>query len=152
MADGTTAAMVDHLRRQGVRVTAPRRAVLDALGELGSHATAEQLHQRVRARHPDVSVSSVYRTMDLLARHGLVTHVHLGHGPAEYHLADDRHAHVVCDACGAVAEIPPALADPFAAEVERRLGFRVDLHHFALTGRCPGCPAPLAAEAVGREG
>jgi len=154
VADGTatTATLVEHLHRRGLRLTAPRRAVLEALGELGSHATAEQLHEHVRRRHPEVAASSVYRTMDLLTRLGVVTHVHLGHGPAEYHLAADRHAHLVCEGCGAVAEIPPSLAEPFAAEVEQRIGFRLDLHHFALTGRCPGCPPALDPDPAGREG
>lgn len=139
MAALSEEALVDQLRRRGVRVTAARRAVLEALADLGSHVTAEDLHQRVARRHPSVNPSSVYRTMDLLARLGVVTHVHLGHGPAQYHLADDEHAHLVCETCGAVVEIGPELSEPFARAVADRLGFELDLGHFALTGRCRRC-------------
>jgi len=131
--------LVSRLRASGVRITAPRRMVLAALAESGSHVTAEELHRRVRADHPEVSVSSVYRTMELLTDHGVVDHVHLGHGPAQYHLTQERHAHLVCNGCGAVSEVDASLSEPFAAEVERTLGFHLDLGHFALTGWCDVC-------------
>lgn len=123
-------------------MTATRRAVLSALVETGSHVTAEELHHRVSQRHPDVSASSVYRTMDLLAEQGVVDHVHLGHGPAEYHLATEGHAHLVCNGCGAVVELDPSLSAPFADRVAEVLGFRLDLRHFALTGWCRSCDDP----------
>lgn len=113
--------------------------VLAALVETGSHVTAEELHRRVRDEHPDVSVSSIYRTMDLLTDHGIVEHVHLGHGPAQYHLSHEQHAHLVCNGCTAIIELDPSISAPFADEVARQLGFHVDLSHFALTGWCDDC-------------
>ncbi len=113
--------------------------VLAALVETGSHVTAEELHRRVREEHPEVSVSSIYRTMDLLAHHGLVEHVHLGHGPAQYHLSDEQHAHLVCNGCQTIVELDATISAPFADEVIRQLGFHVDLGHFALTGWCDDC-------------
>lgn len=145
MAEVTTDELVEALRRRDVRITAPRRAVLDALVDAGSHVTAEALHSLVQARHPDVSHSSIYRTMDLLTDLGIVTHVHLGHGPAEFHLAEEAHSHLVCNGCGAVIELEHSLSDPLATAVADRFGFEVDLRHFALTGWCRDCrcgPAP----------
>lgn len=139
MAGVTTEELVDGLRRRGVRITAPRRAVLDALAEAGSHLTAEALHGLVQDRHPDISHSSIYRTMDLLSDLGIVTHVHLGHGPAEFHLAEEAHSHLVCNGCGAVTEVDRSVSDPFAGAVAERFGFHLDLRHFALTGWCREC-------------
>ena len=141
MSGLTVDDLVARLRASGVRITAPRRMVVAALADAGSHVTAEELHRRVRAEHPEVSVSSVYRTMDLLAAHGIVDHVHLGHGPAEYHLTHEEHAHLVCNGCGAIIELDPSLSAPFAARVADTLGFHVDLGHFALTGWCDACRA-----------
>ena len=139
--------LVERLRAAGVRITAPRRLVLAALAEAGSHVTAEQLHQMVGRDHPDVSSSSIYRTMDLLAEHGIVRHVHLGHGPAEYHLSAERHGHLVCNDCGSVSELAPELSAPFAGAVDDELGFDLDLSHFALTGWCRDCrPSPSRQE------
>ncbi len=139
MVERTADELVERLRSRGLRMTATRRAVLEALVEAGSHVTAEDLHALVRSRNPDVSHSSIYRTMDLLSEQGIVVHVHLGHGPAEYHLADDTHAHLVCTGCGAVAEVDPAVSEPFADTIAERFGFALDLRHFALTGRCRTC-------------
>lgn len=139
MAGGTADELVDGLRRRGVRITAPRRAVLDALVAAGSHVTAEALHVRVQALHPDISTSSIYRTMDLLTELGIATHVHVGHGPAQFHLAKDEHAHLACNGCGAVVQVDDALTQPFARTIEQRFGFALDLGHFALTGWCRDC-------------
>lgn len=139
MSGLTVGDLLARLRAAGVRITAPRRVVVAALAESGSHVTAEELHERVRSSHPDVSVSSVYRTMDLLAEQGIVDHVHLGHGPAQYHLTEEHHAHLVCNSCGSITELGPDLSAPFADEVADRLGFRLDLGHFALTGWCESC-------------
>lgn len=131
--------LVSKLRTSGVRITAPRRMVIDALVESGSHVTADDLLRRVRRSHPEVSTSSIYRTMELLTDHGVVQHVHLGHGPAQYHLADEHHAHLVCNRCGAVTELDPDVSAPFAERVAQELGFELDLGHFALTGWCARC-------------
>src|SRR5918999_3307606 len=99
--------LLDLVRANGGRVTAPRRAILAALLEADGHVTAEDLTARVQSRLPDVHVSTVYRTLETLADLGVVVHVHLGHGRAVFHLADDRHQHLVCDHCGRVIEAPP---------------------------------------------
>ena len=77
--------------------------------------------------------------------HGIVEHVHLGHGPAEWHLSDDRHLHLVCDDCGRLAEVADVIVQPFVRAVESATGYEVDLGHFALTGRCPHCARTPAA-------
>jgi len=130
------------LRAQGSRVTTARRAVLRSLLERREHTTAEQLAEQVRARHPDVHLSTVYRTLDALQHLGIVTHVHLGHGRAVYHLTDEIHHHAVCERCGAVIELPPELFGSVSDRLRRDFGFAVDTHHFALVGRCRSCGSP----------
>ena len=132
--------LLARLRGAGVRVTRARHAVIEALvaGE-HDHVTADALAARVAAAAPDVHLSTVYRTLDALEQLGLVTHVHLGHGRAVYHLTDRLHHHAVCETCGWVVELP----EDVLADVQQRLrhetGFEIDPHHFALVGRCAGC-------------
>ena len=130
------------LRAQGSRVTTARRAVLRSLIERHEHTTAEELAEQVRARHPDVHLSTVYRTLDALQHLGIVTHVHLGHGRAVYHLTDEIHHHAVCERCGAVIQLPPELFRSVSDRLRRDFDFTVDTHHFALVGRCGQCEAP----------
>ena len=129
------------LRAHGSRVTTARRAVLRSLLEHREHTTAEQLAEQVRARHPDVHLSTVYRTLDALQHLGVVTHVHLGHGRATYHLADDLHHHAVCDRCGAVVELPLSMFEDVATRLEAEHGFVAEPHHFAVVGKCAACAA-----------
>lgn len=129
------------LRARGYRLTPQRQLVLEAIATLG-HATADDILSRVRETANGINISTVYRTLDLLEELALVTHTHLGHGAPTYHVADDaEHVHLVCRACGAVAEVSP---DVVAATVDRLAadhGFAADVHHFAVFGRCAGCRA-----------
>ena len=136
----TTAAserILDRLRSDGGRITTVRRAVVTALVEADDHhVTAEALAMAVQARHPDVHRSTIYRTLDSLADVGVVDHVHLGHGRAVYHLADEPHHHHVCEECGHVIEVPEGVFDELAAALLAGYQFTIRPHHFAVLGRC----------------
>lgn len=143
MADSVD-ELLDALRAAGGRVTAPRRAVVSALVDAPGHVTAEELTSLVRAKHPDVAESTVYRILDELERLELVVHVHLGHGPASYHLAQTPHAHLVCTTCNKVVEIPIARFARLTRQLEADHGFVPDYAHFAIVGRCEVCREPAA--------
>ncbi|MBV8959841.1 MAG: transcriptional repressor [Actinobacteria bacterium] len=134
--------LLDALRAAGGRVTAPRRAVVGALVDAKGHVTAEELTALVRDKHPDVAESTVYRILDELERLELVVHVHLGHGPASYHLAQTPHAHLVCTTCNRVVEIPIARFARLTRQLETDHGFVPDYAHFAIVGRCEACREP----------
>ncbi len=101
--------------------------------------TAEDVAATVQQDHPDVHLSTVYRTLEALERLGVVDHVHLGHGRAVYHLADDDHHHLMCEECGAVIEVPETLFDDVARSVRQRYGFSLRSKHFAVVGTCRAC-------------
>ena len=84
------------LRARGLRLTAQRQLVLQAVLELG-HATPEQVHTAVREVAAGVNITTIYRTLELLEELGLVTHTHLSHGSPTYHAAGEhQHVHLVC--------------------------------------------------------
>lgn len=130
------------LRARGGRVTTCRRAILETFLGTGGHVTAEVLTAGVQVGQPDVHESTVYRFLDELERLGVVDHVHLGHGPAVYHLATDAHNHLVCDRCGKVVEVPETVFDDLRAHLRQEFGFAVQPRHFAVTGRCRECSEP----------
>lgn len=129
------------LRANGTRVTSSRRAVVAALLESSGHLSANDLNDLVSEAHPEVHQSTVYRTLETLVELGVVEHIHVAHGPAVYHLAEDHHLHLVCGRCGDVLDAPPALLSDAAKEVADRYGFRLAVGHVALTGRCRECQA-----------
>src|SRR4051794_41546495 len=146
MADGDerAARILARLQAGGGRVTTARRALIGALVAADHHVTADDLAACVQATHPDVHRSTIYRTLDALERLGVVDHVHLGHGRAVYHLADEAHHHLVCETCGFVVEVPEQLFDDLAAQVRSQYGFAIHPRHFAVIGRCNECGAEAA--------
>jgi Fur family ferric uptake transcriptional regulator len=133
------ALLCDALRARGERLTPARRRVLEVLAASAEHVTADDVLDQVQRTNPEVHRATVYRTLDTLTRLGITEHTHLGHGPAVYHLVDDLHQHLVCEACGRVIEAPATLF----RGVERRLrddyGFTMRPLHFAIVGRCRRC-------------
>jgi Fur family transcriptional regulator, ferric uptake regulator len=140
-------SILEQLRESGGRITSARRAVVAALVEPSDHRTAEDLIALVQATCPDVAPSTVYRILESLEEIGVVVHVHLGHGAAVYHLSETSHAHVVCEDCGRVVEVPPDLAKSIADGIRDRLDFWAALRHFSITGRCRACEAKRSKKA-----
>ena len=127
------------LRSRGGRATTPRRLLLQCLFNGAEHRTAEEFAVEVQKIAPDINISTIYRNLDELNQLGIIDHVHLGHGPAVYHLASESHAHLVCSECGATLEVPDEQFRSFQRAMKSSHGFTVDAHHFAMTGRCAGC-------------
>ena len=99
------------LHQRGLRVTPQRQLVLEAIDRLG-HATPDAVCAEVQAVASGVNLSTIYRTLELFERLGLVRHAHLGAGSATYHsAAAAAHLHLVCDGCGAIDEADIEVAE-----------------------------------------
>jgi len=144
--DQSVAGVIERLRATGGRATTARRLLLQSLFASSAHRTVEELAAEVQAEAPDVHISTVYRNLEELERMGVVTHVHLGHGPATYHLAPTTHCHLVCEECGTVLEVSDQLFASLAAATLRECGFTIDPHHFAMRGRCRDCAPGRASD------
>ena len=138
MADRSE-AIVALLRAKGGRMTSSRRVIIEVLLSGDAHLTADAIAEAVQRHHPDIHRSTVYRTLDTLTELGVVTHVHLGHGPSVFHLADEDHHHLVCSRCGGVIELPTKKLAALKRTIERDYRFRLDPAHFALGGSCAAC-------------
>ena len=144
-----TAPLAERLRAHGLRLTAQRQRVLEAVGAL-EHATPESIGARLReaagpgGAAPDTS--TVYRNLEVLERLGLVWHTHLGKGAPVYHAAEHQHLHVVCSECGEVTSVDPELLAGAAERLAAELGFTVDVGHVALSGTCRACRERAGSE------
>lgn len=127
------------VRSHGGRVSPAKRLVLEALFADDHHLSADEIGAAVQDQMPDVAMTTIYRNLDELQRLGVVTHSHLGHGPATYQLAAHTHAHFVCEECGTRLTAPDELFAGLARRAEEALGFRINPHHFAILGRCAHC-------------
>jgi Fur family ferric uptake transcriptional regulator len=140
------AGAVDELRAQGTRVTKARVAILAVLSSSDAHQSADDIAQAVDHIEPGVHRATVYRTLDSLVAAGLVAHTHLGHGTAVYHLITTPHAHLQCQQCGAVIDIPHSALRSVTKRVVDDYGFALDVGHSALLGLCKACQETSSAE------
>ncbi|MBK8470418.1 MAG: transcriptional repressor [Actinomycetales bacterium] len=132
--------LVTALRARGMRLTAQRRRIVAALGRLG-HATPDGVAAEVaRDGEAAVAASTIYRGLEALEELGIVAHTHLDRRAPTYHLAGHAdHIHLVCVGCGVVDEVPVASASSFVGAIAASRGFRADISHLAVHGRCAGC-------------
>lgn len=130
----------DQLRERGMRWTPQRRSILAVLGESEGHVTASELLERCRLRDPDVTPSTVYRTLDTLEELGLVIHSHGPDGREEYHVGpDNEHAHLHCETCGSVWELSTLELAPLQEQLRRERDFAMAVPHLTIAGRCIAC-------------
>ena len=132
--------ILDKLSEQGYRLTLQRMMILSAIENGDGHISAEEIYAQIAAKYPQVNISTVYRTLELLKRLGLVTETDLGDGRLRYHPADKgHHHHLVCTECGAVIDLDESLLSPVKDVLLRKYGFLADLRHLAIFGRCANC-------------
>lgn len=131
------------LRRRGYRVTGPRRAVWRALSRAEGHLTVDELAARVHAEDPGVNLASIYRSLALFARLGLVRESRLGDADAgRWEVAHpDEHFHLVCDRCGRIDHHVGSLVQEIRDHLSEGHGFEPRDVDLTVTGRCAACAA-----------
>jgi Fur family transcriptional regulator, stress-responsive regulator len=131
----------ERLRKAGLRVTRPRLAVLEVLAG-GGHLDVDEITRRVRARIDSVSTQAVYDVLNALARAGLARRIEPAGSPARYEArTGDNHHHVVCRACGRIADVDCAVGATPCLTAAPSNGFLIDEAEVTFWGLCPDCQA-----------
>jgi Fur family ferric uptake transcriptional regulator len=135
------------LRDRGLRLSAARRLVLEALFAADGPVTAELIAGGVDGRVPRSDLTSVYRNLEAFEELGLVRHVHLGHGPGLYALAGETdREYLVCESCDRVRSVPSIELDGVRAAIRDAFGYGARFSHFPIVGQCPDCVAERGNE------
>ena len=128
------------LRERGMRVT-PQRVVLHrALRELDRHVTADELLDAVAARLPNVSLPTIYATLDLLEELGMVRRVQRA-GTTLFDPRTDSHHHLICTGCGSIEDLDSDLDTAALERAAARHGFEHERIEAVVHGRCERCRA-----------
>ncbi|HEU0221909.1 MAG TPA: Fur family transcriptional regulator [Paracoccaceae bacterium] len=124
------------MRGAGLRVTGPRRIILELVAEAGGHPDAYEIHRRAQERDRRISLATVYRTMKVLEDIGAIQrHVFEG-GPARFENAQRRHHdHLIDIETGAVIEFTSNRIEALQEEIAARLGYEIVHHRLELYGR-----------------
>jgi Fur family transcriptional regulator, peroxide stress response regulator len=124
---------------QRFKNTAQRAAVLEAVRQSESHLTAGEIFERVRRRDPHIGYGTVYRTLHLLAKHGLIQELTFADQASRYDGRVERHDHVHCQACGVLLDVDVPVALMAMHVASEQSGFEIDSHHTVFQGTCPSC-------------
>lgn len=139
-----TERSTEHMRQPGGRAfrpTAQRTLVLDVVKDADAHLTAAEVFERVRRREPRVGYGTVYRSLHLLAEHGLIQELTFADQSCRYDGRTDRHDHVHCLGCGLLVDVDVPMALMARHVAEERSGFSITSHHTVFAGLCPDCRA-----------
>ena len=133
-------------------MTRQRRILLDLLDRSGRHLDADSLYQLAKEKDPKLNRVTVYRTLTLLKKGGLVDELDLLHFRGDQHYYESKlkqeHAHVICVRCGKVEEFFGEPLQRLRKQVESSLGFRIITARTELGGYCPDCQNVRAQEAA----
>lgn len=124
---------------QRFKNTAQRAAVLEVVRLSESHLTAGEIFERVRRRDPHIGYGTVYRTLHLLAEHGLIQELTFADQASRYDGRVERHDHVHCQACGVLLDVDVPVALMAMHVASEQSGFDIDSHHTVFLGTCPAC-------------
>jgi Fur family ferric uptake transcriptional regulator len=135
-----TGGLTDRLREKGYRLTPQRLMILAAIESRQDHISAEEIYARVAAGYPHVNISTVYRTLELLKKLGMVYEIDLGEGRIRYHAeGSGHHHHLVCQNCGKLIDINESALSSLKNTLSRDYNFQAELRHVAIFGLCEDC-------------
>ena len=134
----------------GFRITVPRGVILDFLSKTKKHVSAEDIYLNIHKDYSAIGLTTVYRTLELLVKIGLVLKFDFGDGRARYELAqgpktENHHHHLVCTNCGRVIdytelmEQEKELVNKTEKQLSRKYNFKINSHQIRFLGLCQGC-------------
>ena len=130
-----TQSITDKLIEKGYRLTPQRMMIVSAMESSDDHISAEEIYAQVAAKYSNVNISTVYRTLELLKKLGLVYEIDLGEGRIRYHAeGSGHHHHLVCQNCGKVIDIHEASLSSLRDILLHEYNFQAELRHVGIFG------------------
>jgi Fur family transcriptional regulator, ferric uptake regulator len=131
------------LAGRGIRMTAQRRAILSVIETASKHLDAGQILRKSRKLDASVDRSTVYRTLDLLKRQGLIDELDLMHLKGDGHYYERKpgrdHIHMACLRCGKITEFVSETFESLKNQLERDCRFHIVVSRLEIGGYCAGC-------------
>ena len=126
------------LRQEGFRITPQRVAILDYLLKTDDHPSAESIHKIIKEKYPMVSLSTIYKTLDLLREKKLVNEIEV-EGEARFDAHIDSHINLVCMNCGKIDDLDEESLNEIQNRAARKSKYHIIKGSFELFGYCSDC-------------
>ena len=139
----TTGPLVKALAEKRIRLTRQRRVILSVMDAAEQHLDVDQILERAQRIDSDVHLVTVYRTIELLKKHGLIDELDLLHLRGDRHYYETHgprdHIHVACLKCGKVREFESQLYEQLKAQIARDFKMKVTVSRTEVGGYCAEC-------------
>ncbi|MBM2819160.1 MAG: transcriptional repressor [Nitrosarchaeum sp.] len=130
--------LVNSLREEGFRITPQRIAIVEYLLKTNDHPSAEHIHKIVQKKYPMVSLSTVYKTLDLLREKKLVNEIKV-EGEARFDAHTDEHINLICMNCGKIEDVDEDSLREIQTKAARKSKYMILKSNFELLGYCNNC-------------
>lgn len=132
-------AFEERCRTNGFPLTVQRRVILECVLQRHDHPTADQVHEEVRARVPEISRTTVYRTLEAFVQMGAIRRAHHLGPASRFDSNTGHHHHIVCIRCNAVMDFEDARLDDLPVPEPKSTGFRIMDYSVNYAGLCAVC-------------
>lgn len=131
--------VIQELKSKQVRITEPRKAIINYLVASKKHPTVEEIYDDLLPYHPGMSLATVYNNLNTLVQYGYVHEMKFAGITSRYDFIIDRHFHVYCEKCGKVADVPGTDLTPIIQTAIDHTGYEINRWTLELFGICPEC-------------
>jgi len=139
----TAGQLQAELISRGIRMTRQRRTILGIIENAQQHLAAGQILRKARRLDPQIDRVTVYRTLGLLKRHGLIDELDLLHMRGDAHYYERRpqrdHLHMACLRCGKIMEFESQLFERLKGQIQRECRFHIAVTRVEIGGYCAHC-------------
>ena len=126
------------------RNTIQRQLVLQAVNTLPTHPTAEEVYEEIKKSYPDISLTTVYRNLNLLVEEGVINKIALGGSADRYDCCCEPHCHVECISCQRFSNVDGKGLQEIDDDITTQTGYVIKKHNLIFKGICPNCQAKKA--------
>lgn len=137
---------LEMVREHGLKATPQRLAVLDALLDGPRHPSAEEIHARLKATHPTISLSTVYANLTTFKEAGLIEAINPTDGTVRWDVNTDPHVNFVCLDCKAIIDVDSPAVETLLQDITERTPHDVVGQRLEVFGRCQTCKAEAPTE------
>ncbi|NLI13692.1 Fur family transcriptional regulator [Pelotomaculum propionicicum] len=131
--------IIDMVKGKGFKITPQRRAIIEALFFFEKPPTAKEVLEIVRKKHPEISLDTVYRNLNLLAEIDCLIQINLKNSEtSRFEIIKNHHHHLICLGCGEAVCLESCILDRHMG-VLREKGYQIVGHAFEIYGYCPAC-------------
>ncbi len=127
------------MKEKGLRLTQPRKVILDYIHDKGDHLTVEEIINHVHGQSPHINKSTIYRTLELLEKNECVFKSESVNQVMYHHTEEGHHHHLVCSKCGKTVDCAEDVFTPVEWLLEKQYGFKIDFKHVVMSGICKEC-------------